>query len=104
MTNLAFGVLGLLCLKFRDGFWTATILGYGIFLEGAACVHLHEILNSANWSPNNAGPIFVADVFFPIFLLCLLALAKFGCRTEEEPGLVSEKSKSGTRRCPAFLP
>jgi hypothetical protein len=31
MANLVFGVLGLLCVKFRDGFWTATILGYGVF-------------------------------------------------------------------------
>jgi hypothetical protein len=82
MTNLAFGVLGLLCIKFRDNFWTATILGYGIFLEGAGCVHIHEIVKSGNWSINNAGPILVADVLFPIFLLGLLILSKYGRRAE----------------------
>jgi hypothetical protein len=80
VANLAFGVLGLLCLKFRDGFWTATILGYGIFLEGAAYGHIHEILQSGNRSINNAGPILVADVLFPIFLVSLLALARYGRR------------------------
>jgi hypothetical protein len=80
MTNLAFGVLGLLCLKFRDHFWTATIVGYGIFLEGAGCVHIHEIVKAGNWSINNAGPILVADILFPLFLLALLILAKSGRR------------------------
>jgi hypothetical protein len=75
VANLAFGVLGLLCVKFRDGFWTATILGYGVFLEGAAFVHIREILLFGNWSVNNAGPILVADVAFPILLLSLLVLS-----------------------------
>jgi hypothetical protein len=75
MTNLAFGVLGLLCFKFRDGFWTATIVGYGVFLEGAACVHIHEIVAAGNWSINNTGSILVADILFPLFLLSLLIAA-----------------------------
>ena len=78
VANLAFGVLGLLCIKFRDGFWTATILGYGIFLEGAAYIHIREILESNNWSINNAGPVLVIDILFPIFLLSLLILSKYG--------------------------
>ena len=76
VANLAFGVLGLLCIRFKDGFWTATILGYGIFLEGAACVHVHEIVEFGNWSINNAGPVLAADVLMPIFLLALLAAAR----------------------------
>jgi hypothetical protein len=82
VANLAFGVLGLLCLKFRDGFWTATILGYGVFLEGAAYGHIRDILKAGNWSINNAGPILVVDVFFPIFLISLLALSTYGRRAE----------------------
>jgi hypothetical protein len=82
MTNLAFGVLGLLCIMFRNGFWTATILGYSIFLEGAAYGHIRQILVAGNWSINNAGPILVIDMFFPIFLLSLLALSKYGRRAK----------------------
>jgi hypothetical protein len=65
-----------LCLKFRDGFWTATIFGYAIFLEGAAAIHIHEIVKAGNWSENNAGPLLVADIAFPILLLVLLALSR----------------------------
>jgi hypothetical protein len=78
VANLAFGVLGLLCIKFRDGFWTATVLGYGVFLEGAAYGHIYELVKFGNRSINNAGPILVADVLFPILLLSLLALSKYG--------------------------
>ena len=76
VANLAFGVLGLLSLKFRNGFWTATIVGYGVFLEGAAYGHVREIIQAGNWSINNAGPVLVADVLFPMFLLTLLVLSK----------------------------
>jgi hypothetical protein len=78
VANLAFGILGFLCLKFRDGFWTATILGYGVFLEGAACIHIREIVTAGNWSTNNAGPILLIDVLIPILLLALLLVAKAG--------------------------
>lgn len=81
--NLAFGVLGLLCLKFRDGFWTATIVGYGIFLEGAACVHIREIVKARNLAVNNAGPVLFIDVLFPLFLLALLLLSKSAGRPEK---------------------
>ena len=33
VANLAFGVLGVLCIRFRDGFWLATGIGYAIFLS-----------------------------------------------------------------------
>jgi hypothetical protein len=82
VANLAFGVLGVLCLKFRDHFWTATIVGYGIFLEGAGMVHIHEIVKSGNWSINNAGPILFADILMPLLLLLLLVLSKSGRQAE----------------------
>ncbi len=82
--NLAFGVLGLLCIRFRDGFWTATIVGYGIFLEGAACVHIYEIRTAGDWAVNNAGPILYMDIVLPIVLLGLLILARYG-----RPGVVA---------------
>lgn len=75
VANLAFGVMGLLCIKFRDGFWTATIIGYGVFLEGAAYGHVCDILTAGNWSINNAGPILFVDILFPLFLVALLILA-----------------------------
>jgi hypothetical protein len=82
--NLAFGILGLLCIKFRDGFWTATILGYGVFLECAAYGHIREIVQAGNWSINNAGPVLLADILFPVFLLTLLIIAQRKQRPAEQ--------------------
>lgn len=76
VANLAFGVLGLLCLKFRDGFWTATIVGYGVFLEGAAYGHIREIVEAGNTAVNNAGPVLFSDILFPLLLLGLLIVAR----------------------------
>lgn len=72
--NLAFGVLGLLCIPFRGGFWVATAIGISIFLLGAASVHVREIREQGNLNPDNAGGILVTDVLTPVVLLALLAL------------------------------
>lgn len=76
VANLAFGVLGLMCIKFRDGFWTATVVGYGVFLEGAAFGHVREILAAGNWAQNNTGAVLFADILVPIVLLALLAVSR----------------------------
>ncbi|MDZ7620593.1 MAG: DUF6790 family protein [Patescibacteria group bacterium] len=50
-------------------------------------VHIREMLLSGNGSVNNAGPILVADVAFPIFLLLLVVLSKCGRQTQgNRPG------------------
>jgi hypothetical protein len=43
VANLAFGILGVLCLGNRNGFWTATAIGWSTFMVGAAVVHLRQI-------------------------------------------------------------
>ena len=43
VAHLAFGVLGLLCVRFRGMFWFATIVGQVIFLCGIAAVNAREI-------------------------------------------------------------
>lgn len=79
VANLAFGVLGLLlCAKLRDGFRTATVLGYAVFLEGAAAGHVRQIVAVGNWSLNNAGLVLGADVLFPLLLIALWAVARGG--------------------------
>ena len=75
MTNLAFGILGLLCLFFKDGFWLATGLGYAIFLFGAAFVHIRDIVTAGNLAVNNAGPLlYLGDIALPLLLLILLGV------------------------------
>ena len=76
VANLAFALLGILCVKFRDGFWTATVLGYGVFLEGAAYGHIRDIVQAGNYAVNNAGPILFLDVLYPLVLVAILAASK----------------------------
>jgi hypothetical protein len=71
VTNLAFGVLGLLSIRFRGLFWLATAVGQAIFLLGAACMHTREMLREKNFNPSNAGAIFF-DILEPLAHLGLL--------------------------------
>lgn len=75
MWDAAMGIVALLCLKFRDtGFWTATILGIGIFSVAAGLGHVYEMVVHGDYSPNNAGPVMWLDLLYPIFLIVLLWL------------------------------
>lgn len=80
MWDAAMGIVGLLCLKFRDtGFWTATVLGIGIFSFCAGLGHVYEMVVNGNYAPNNAGPVMYIDLFYPLVLLGLLwLLVKMG--------------------------
>jgi len=46
LAHLAFGVLGLLSMRFRGAFWSATIIGQAVFLIGKAPVNAREGLNN----------------------------------------------------------
>jgi hypothetical protein len=75
MWDAAMGIVALLCLKFRDtGFWTATILGIGIFSVAAGIGHVYEMVVHGDFSPNNVGPVMYMDIFYPVFLILLLWL------------------------------
>jgi hypothetical protein len=74
VANLAFGILGILCLWFRNGFWAATAIGWSIFLLGAAGVHLYEIHTGQPYAPGNAGGILYFDIFMPVLVLALLGV------------------------------
>ena len=43
VAHLAFGVLGLLSVRFRGMFWFATVVGQAVFLGGVAAVNAREI-------------------------------------------------------------
>ncbi len=69
----AWGILGFLCIRFRDRFWLATGLGWSFFMLGAAWGHLLDTIQNANYAPNNFFMIFV-DTLIAAILLGLLAL------------------------------
>lgn len=72
--DAAMGIVGLLCLKFRGEFWTAAIIGIGLFQFGAGLGHVWELIVNGNTSPNNAGIVMYLDLLYPIFLAALLLL------------------------------
>jgi len=77
VANLAFGVLGILCLWQRRGFRTATGIGYSTFLLGCAYGHLKEMMTQGNLAPYNVGPVlWVNDLAVPIGILILLCFRR----------------------------
>lgn len=75
MWDASMGIVALLCLKFREtGFWTATILGIGIFSVAAGLGHVYEMVVHGDYSPNNAGPVMWLDLLYPLYLVGLLWL------------------------------
>ncbi len=77
VSNLAFGILGLLCLWFRGNFWLATGIGSAVFGLGAAYGHIRDIIVNRNLAVNNAGLIlWVGDIAVPLLILVLLILLK----------------------------
>jgi hypothetical protein len=71
MANLALGVVGLLCYRFRDNFWLATILANAVFLVGDGIGHVRDILMNANNAPLNAGIPLYWDFLFPLAQILL---------------------------------
>jgi hypothetical protein len=87
IANLSYGILGILCWKFRDNFWTATVIAISTFYLGAAYVHIMNIAQTGNIAPGNAGYALYLDILIPIILICLLIaynMTKNGKLAEEE--------------------
>jgi len=80
--NLAFGTLGILCIWIRGNFWLAAILGQGVFMWGAAGVHLWQIIVYKDYAPDNAGTILYLDILIPLILLTLWVDLKLSERKE----------------------
>lgn len=69
----AWGLLGVLCWKFRGNFWWATAIGYSFFSIGAGIGHVRDMLLNNNFAPYNAGMI-LPDIGMPLILFLLLFL------------------------------
>ena len=69
--NLGRALLGILCIWYRGTFWIAPIVTNTVFGLGAAYVHVHEMLEHANFSEGNAGPVVFLDVLVPVVAIAL---------------------------------
>ncbi len=72
--NLAFGVLGILAIWQRGGFWTATILGFSIWILADGIHHIFNIIKDHNYTLGNVGVPLWTDIIIPIILLILLKI------------------------------
>lgn len=85
VADLAFGVLGIMCIWQRRGFRTATGLGYAIFLLGCGYGHLRDMALHGNISPYNVGPVlWVNDLAVPVLILLLLLVRRRLALTQGE--------------------
>lgn len=66
--DVAFGVLGLGCIWFREQWWYATSLGISVFAVGATVNHVRDLVAEGNASALNSASA-VSDVIVPILLL-----------------------------------
>ncbi len=90
IANLSYGILGLLCWKFRDNFWTATVIALSTFYLGDAYGHIINIAQTGNMAPGNAGYALYMDILVPIVLICLLIFYKLTSKSE----LIEEETSS----------
>jgi hypothetical protein len=85
VANLAFGVLGIMCIWQRRGFWTATGIGYAVFLLGCGYGHVLEMTRHGNFAPYNVGPVlWVNDLAVPVVILLLLLVRRHLAVTQAE--------------------
>ncbi len=74
VANLSYGILGMLCARYRGSFWAATIIAFSVFYLGAAYGHIVDIVQNANFAPGNAGAPLYLDVVLPVVLISLFAV------------------------------
>jgi hypothetical protein len=72
MADLTVGVLGVLCLWFRENFWLATAIAEAVWLLGDAVGHVREMLVHNNHAENNAGIFLVFELAMPVLILALV--------------------------------
>ena len=71
--DLAWGICGILCIWFRNGFWLATGIGNSVFFLGCAYGHIRSLQVAGNTASYNAGPVlWLAVILMPVILLVLL--------------------------------
>ena len=73
MADLTVGVLGVLCLFFRDNFWLATAIANAVWMWGDAIGHVRQMVEYNNHATNNAGLFLYAEFLTPLIILLLVA-------------------------------
>jgi hypothetical protein len=74
LASLSYGAIGVFATSHGPEWWLASIVAFSVFMLGAAAGHVREMVKRHNFSPGNAGVIFLYDIVVPIFLIVLYLL------------------------------
>lgn len=72
VANLSYGVLGLMCIRWRGHFWLATGVATSVLLLGCNYGHLYEAFVNNDYAANNYGLINLFEIVWPVAVLVLL--------------------------------
>lgn len=72
VANLSYGVLGVMCIRWRGSFWLATGLATSIVFLGCNSGHLYQAFVHNDDAPNNYGLVNVFEIIWPAAVLILL--------------------------------
>jgi hypothetical protein len=72
MADLTVGVLGVLCLVFREGFWLATAIAEAVWLLGDAVGHIKQMVANNNHAEYNSGIFLIFELAMPVLILGLV--------------------------------
>lgn len=64
--SLGFGVVDLFAYRGGQGIRFAAITAPAMFLWGAACGHVYQMITAGNFAPGNAGSVFWTDIIVPL--------------------------------------
>ncbi len=84
MADLTIGVLGVLCLFFRGGFWLATAIANAVWLLGDAIGHVRDMRLRSNHAEYNAGIFLIFEFVVPILILALVLYHRRLARTNSK--------------------
>jgi hypothetical protein len=74
--SLGFAAVGFIAAWRSFDLRLAAVVGPALFTLGAAAGHVHQMITTHNFAPGNAGLIFYADIFIPLFGFGLLWWAR----------------------------
>lgn len=87
--DLAVGVLGVLCARFRDGFLLAAVLAVSICYLGDAYGHIHQTAIHDNHASDNTGLVLWSDFIVPLVAIGLYALQRRAAGGAQRPAPAS---------------
>lgn len=72
VADLSYGIVGLLCMRWRGPFWLATGVAVSTFYLGCNYGHLWHAFLKDDYAPNNYGVINLFEIAWPAAVLILL--------------------------------